>query len=192
MCFAKKYWITEEHRWNLHVTPQMLVAVSIFIITLPIVWLSAWFVAVSVHEMCHLIAVYLCGKHIYRVSIDVCGAKIETEPLTNGQTLLCTLAGPVGGLLLLPFRCYYPQLAICAFVQSIFNLLPIYPLDGGRILSTMLQMVFQEKVAEKISDIIAFVVVLLLSLFFAVISFLLKTIFPMAIILMILLQQGRK
>ena len=50
------------------------------------------------------------------------------------QEFFCALTGPLGGLCLLPFLRWIPRIAICAGVQSLYNLLPVYPLDGGRAL----------------------------------------------------------
>ena len=52
--------------------------------------------------------------------------------MTYGEECLCALAGPVGGFLLLSMCRIYPELAVWGMFQSIYNLLPVYPLDGGR------------------------------------------------------------
>lgn len=51
-----------------------------------------------------------------------------------GREVLCALAGPLGGFLLLFLLHSAPRIALCAFVQSVCNLIPVYPLDGGRAL----------------------------------------------------------
>ena len=64
--------------------------------------------------------------------------------------MLATLAGPAGSFSLLLLCQSFPKVAICAGVQGLFNLLPLFPLDGGRMLQTGLQILCPEK-AEKLT-----------------------------------------
>lgn len=108
---------------------------ALLLLILPLNWLAAAFIAALAHEACHILAILLLGGQIHRIQIGAGGAVIETTPLTEGRELLCATAGPLGSLLLIWTCSLFPRLAICAFVQGVFNLLPIYPLDGGRILA---------------------------------------------------------
>ena len=72
---------------------------------------------------------------------------MEVSELDAKGECLCALAGPLGSLILafLPFS----TLALCGLVQGLFNLLPIMPLDGGRILGYFLEMTlprYREKI----------------------------------------------
>lgn len=107
---------------------------ALLVLALPLNWLLAALAAAVMHEFCHCIMIIRMGGRILNVKIGACGAVIETGQLTSGQECLCAMAGPVGSLLLVLLCHVFPRLAICAGVQALFNLLPIYPLDGGRVL----------------------------------------------------------
>lgn len=107
---------------------------ALLLLTLPLNWLLAAFLAAAVHEGCHMLAILLLGGKIYEMRIGVGGAVMETEPMPRGRELVCALAGPVGSLMLVLLFRLWPELALCALLQGAFNLLPVFPLDGGRVL----------------------------------------------------------
>ncbi len=107
---------------------------AMIILLCPLSWIIAIASAALIHEVGHCIALRCCGKKIEKLKIGISGALIETYDLSTGQELLCTLAGPLAGFLPMLAMQWVPRIAFCAMVQSLFNLLPIYPLDGGRIL----------------------------------------------------------
>ena len=121
------------------VKPELLLALAFLLLLLPLQWIIAWFAAVAVHEACHFWALRLCGNRIFRVELKLSGAYMETEALSKGKGFMCALAGPIGGLLLLLLAPLFPRLAICGLFQSCYNLLPIFPLDGGRALRCLFQ-----------------------------------------------------
>lgn len=107
---------------------------ALLLLTLPLKWLLAAGAAAIFHEACHILAVLLLGGRVLEIRITASGAQIETDSLSPGKEVICALAGPVGGLLLVFLAPWVPRTALCALMQSMFNLLPIYPLDGGRAL----------------------------------------------------------
>lgn len=142
---------------------------ALMLLVLPLNWLSAAFFAALFHEVCHIAVVFLFGGKILGITIGVGGAKIETAPMEERKALLCALAGPVGSFLLIAMCRIFPRLAVCAVVQGLFNMLPIYPLDGGRILSCMLRMLCPGY-AERISGLIEILALLVIILFVFVVS----------------------
>ena len=107
---------------------------ALLLLILPAKWLAGAFAAAMIHELCHWGMILLAGGCVYSLRIGLGGAGMETSPLTDIQELLCALAGPMGSFLLVSFRRIFPQTAVCALVQGTFNLLPLYPMDGARIL----------------------------------------------------------
>lgn len=126
--------------------PLYLAAMVLF---LPGSWLiSAWFAALF-HEICHLAALIFLRHPVRRIILSASGAEIATEPMRPSHELICALAGPLGGMSLLLFVKQWPMVAVCAWIHSLYNLLPIYPSDGGRALRCGLTLVgFREELAD--------------------------------------------
>ncbi len=137
----------------LWVDPFVYLFGAVLLLTLPMPWLFAAVFAAGIHELCHFAVLYLVGGRMYRIQIGIGGAAMDTELPNRTGELLCAAAGPMGSLLLFSLYHRFPRLAICAGIQGIFNLIPVYPLDGGRILYCCLGILFPQK-AERIEKTI--------------------------------------
>lgn len=143
--------------FSVSLTPDSCIAAALMIILVPFPWLVAWLLAVIVHEVFHCLAICLCGRDIFGVKIGLHGAQIQTENLSDPEMFLCAVAGPTGGLLLAFFSSTFTELAVCGVLQSMFNLLPLYPLDGGRALHALARMLFPEQFACNLCATVKFV-----------------------------------
>lgn len=130
------------------VDPNACILLALMVLVVPVRWILAWLLAITVHELSHCIALRLCRVRIYSINIGLFGAKIETEQMSAGVETLCAAAGPLGGTLLVFFLRQFPVVAICAAFQSAYNLLPILPLDGGRIIWCLLCLLKNERVSR--------------------------------------------
>lgn len=117
---------------NIEISPGTYIFAAFLILTVPLKWLLAAWTAALFHELCHIAAIYACCGTICEIRIGTGGAVMETAPMTPGKELLCALSGPAGSILLVVLIRRLPELAICGCIQGIYNLLPFYPLDGGR------------------------------------------------------------
>ena len=105
---------------------------------------SALVPAALAHELGHILALRICGRRLTRISIGPTGAQIDYAPRLEGvKCIACLLAGPMAGLAYALVSCTLGGAFLCmsgavSFLLSAFNLLPILPLDGGRIVGVLL------------------------------------------------------
>ena len=123
---------------RIEIQPGFGILWAFLILTLPMKFLMSALVAAIFHEACHALAVSISGGRILNMTIAAGGMVMDVSELDTKEEMLCALAGPVGSLILVFLP--YQMLALCGFVQGLFNLLPIMPLDGGRIFGCILEM----------------------------------------------------
>ena len=167
----------------------VMVLVAFFLLVLPLQWVMAMIIASLFHEMCHYIAVRACGGEVYGVHVGLGGISMRVNEAKGWRETLCALAGPAGGFLLLIFVRWIPRIAVCASIQSLFNLLPVYPLDGGRALRSILAGRIKEVRAERIVEIVGSMVLVGVGAIGVVGSILLRVgVLPLVISLLIVIR----
>lgn len=131
---------------NIH--PLMWVVVALAVATARFVELSLLFLIIIVHELGHAAAASFFSWRIKRISLLPFGGVAEMDEHGNRplrEEAIVTLAGPVQHLWLMGAAFLLFQLQWISgqlfesFIQYnlmvlIFNLLPIWPLDGGKLL----------------------------------------------------------
>jgi len=125
-----------------------------FLALITIVTVILFFVSVLIHEMSHSLVAKSKGIPVEKITLFLFGgmAQIEKEPETPYNEFVMAIAGPAASFVLAiiygiiwffarnfsPVREPVGYLAIINIVLGVFNMLPGYPLDGGRILRSII------------------------------------------------------
>lgn len=117
------------------------VMLALMLLLVPLKWLLASVLAAAFHEACHYLAIRACTGKCEGMKLYSYAAHMPLPEMSRRKEMLCALAGPIGGLCLLPLARWMPCLALCGAMQSCYNLLPIHPLDGGRALRSGLLLI---------------------------------------------------
>lgn len=125
----------------------------------------AIFLSVLVHELAHAFVANRLGYNVRQIYIDLFygAAEIELDHCPERDAIQIIGAGPISNLLLgiVSFGLYagtgidfFAEMIVVNIIFFIFNILPIYPMDGGRILRSflMMKMPSNRRLAKKISD----------------------------------------
>lgn len=165
---------------------------------LSIVWIAFLFIsktpfifpllcAVILHESGHLLCAKILKIEILSFDLSLLGARIKTKrELSYFDEMIFALAGPLMGFLgfaftfkialagiLHPFcKDFLFPFSMLSLCLSIFNLVPLSSLDGGRILKCLLSLIFPLDIAEKIMSF--FSLLTLLSLWMLSVYMMLK------------------
>lgn len=125
------------------VRPSALLTPALFLLlTDTPILLAALLPAALLHELAHYAVLHLCGVRTARFTLTGLGASLyvpELHRLSYGAELLSAAAGPLMNLLLwvllsLTGREELTLFAGAQMVLGVLNLLPVRPMDGGRIL----------------------------------------------------------
>jgi Zn-dependent protease/predicted transcriptional regulator len=113
------------------------------------------FVSVLIHELGHSIIARLYGVQVRRITLWLLGgmAEFDDMPRQRGAEAVIAIAGPITSVLVaavcfavwlvtpadwVPVRFVFQSLLSMNVVLAVFNLIPALPLDGGRVLRSLL------------------------------------------------------
>jgi len=153
-------------------------------------------VIILAHELGHLFFLLLFKKEIASITLTAIGGIIELKPKKDcfKKDLLINIGGIfINLIILIVLRTNYlsnPYLKVIKQYNQImlsFNLLPIYPLDGYRILASLLGLLYEDEYLDEVLFYISLLGITILS----IISYLAKSI-GLGLILIFLLYKTIK
>lgn len=158
-----------------------------------------YLVTVLLHEIGHAIVARHLGYQLEQISLLPFGAELslQDDNFTSSDEIKIAVAGPLVNLILIiicvslwwifPITYYYTDLFVFSnFITFVFNLLPVFPLDGGRVLRAIISKYKDTKTTEKIVSVTAITLSLL---FFGVfiVSIFIEPLYYMALVSIFLL-----
>ena len=145
----------------------------ILFLWMPVSFVIAIFVSVLIHEMAHAYVADRRGWRVFGIKVDLFtgSAAVDTN-IPEKDAIPVVAAGPLSNLLLailcIPFYSFLVNinpiidgfmndLFVINILMFIFNILPIYPMDGGRLLKDFLfiKMKGNRRLAKKISGYVS-------------------------------------
>ena len=107
----------------------------------------------------------------FKISIDEYNKKIKKANMLEVKKIIVALAGPITNLLIIlianfiHLNDYQKNMIIYSnLLLILINMLPIFPLDGGRVLKGLLHIILGKNKAEKYSNKISFITLILLTI----------------------------
>ena len=110
--------------------------------------------ALLLHELGHCAALRWLRVPVRRVRLGFGDVEMETTALGYREELISAWAGPFVNLMLGgAFFRIAPPFATVQLLLGCYNLLPVVPLDGGRMLSAALHRLLPERAARRLCRI---------------------------------------
>ena len=170
---------------NFKIDLKIFLFILLFYFTKQIDLYASVMIFAFLHELGHLVAGIVCGlkpRNIcimplgfsisFNLQTDDYNIKVGKTSILSMKKILIALSGPVVNMILAVIILVFnieilgvntETLIYANIIIAIFNLLPIYPLDGGRIIRSVLEIFLNRMNAVKYTNIISNITVCLIT-----------------------------
>ena len=120
------------------------------------------------HEMGHIAAIYLSGNTVCGIDLTAVGAQMKTgTSMSFVREGIVALAGPGVNIILALVFSFLPwgrAFSGINLVLGCLNLIPVFPLDGGRMMYALMTYLTSAPLAQRITNAVGFLSALALGI----------------------------
>lgn len=156
---------------EISINMEIALFIVLFLVTKQIGLYALFMLFVLIHELTHMIVGISLGFKPKKIIVMPFGFKIEFKEIEWNKKIelknaIISFAGPLANvviLLIAAFLKLHTNIIYINLIITLFNLLPIYPLDGGRILKSILTVKLENKKVYKIVNRISNICIILIT-----------------------------
>ena len=157
---------------KIYIHPIFIITLFIFILIGEFRFITYFMLLILVHELGHLFISLLFKWNIDKIIILPFGGLTKYNEIINRpliEEFLVAISGIILQLIFYNFIKYYIDYKYFSFINYfiiLFNLIPIYPLDGSKILNVFFNIITSYKNSLNLTLIVSYIFIIIFSLLF--------------------------